>query len=62
MPLIKGDARKDCCKQEANLGQKQQVDGRKDLSFRRCGVCGCRHFEMMADPLRMNVRGGRVGG
>lgn len=27
-------------------------------TIRRCRVCGCRHFEIVAEPLRLNLRGG----
>ena len=49
-----GDKRKDCCKQETNLGKVEQV--RPDLVFRRCQVCNCRHLELTVDPLKMGVR------
>jgi hypothetical protein len=42
------DERKECCKQESNLGPV--VQERKDLIYRRCAVCGCRHFELTLDP------------
>jgi hypothetical protein len=60
--MTPGDHRKPCCKPEAgNLGPVEKYNGRDDLTFQRCGVCGCRHFEAAVDPLRLNMRGAQVG-
>jgi hypothetical protein len=42
-----GDKRKECCRVEENLVPHQE---RPDLVIRKCTVCGCRHFELSADP------------
>jgi hypothetical protein len=59
MNLARGDNRKDCCKVEENLGPV--VQERVDLAYRRCSVCQCRHFELTADPLVINLRGAAIG-
>ena len=46
--LAKGDTRKECCRYEENLGPV--VQERNDLRYRKCSVCGCRHFELAVDP------------
>ena len=60
MSLQSGDRRKDCCRVEENLGPV--IQERADLMYRRCKVCQCRHFELTADPLRLNLRGAPLGG
>jgi len=53
-----GDTRKDCCKDPANLYRRENdPEERPDLVVRRCRVCNCRHCELTADPLRLNLRG-----
>jgi len=54
------DTRKDCCQQAENLGPP--VQERHDLVYRRCQICGCRHFELILDPGRLVLRGAPVGG
>lgn len=57
-----GDHRKDCCKVEENLSPPERYDPeRADLLFRRCKVCGCRHFEATAEPGRVFMRGAAIG-
>jgi len=56
--LQKGDHRKECCKQPENLVPHQE---RPDLLINKCKVCGCRHFELTADPGRLGLRGAEVG-
>jgi hypothetical protein len=46
---------KRCCRETANLGPVEQ-DG-PGLTYRRCQLCGCRHFELTADPGRFGLRG-----
>jgi hypothetical protein len=46
---------KACCRDDANLGPVEAVSN--DVTFRRCAVCGCRHFEALADPGHFGVRG-----
>lgn len=53
--MEQGDQRKDCCKQEENLGPV--IRERADLTYRRCRVCQCRHFEFTADPGKFVFRG-----
>ena len=43
------DTRKDCCKKEENLAAPEPYEGRRDLTYRQCGVCGCRHFRARAE-------------
>lgn len=57
--MEQGDKRKDCCKLEENLGPVVKVA--EDLTFRRCLVCNCRHFEAVLDPLKMNLTGAQLG-
>ena len=42
------DARKDCCKDVANL--EPEPSQHPDLAVVRCRVCGCRHFALTVDP------------
>jgi hypothetical protein len=58
--MEQGDKRKECCRDEKNLGPV--VQERKDLTYRRCQVCQCRHFELTVEPGRLGLRGGQVGG
>lgn len=53
--LEQGDKRKECCKDETNLGPV--VQHRPDVTYRRCKVCQCRHFEWTVDPGKMFSRG-----
>lgn len=56
-----GDKRKECCKPEAgNLGPV--IRERHDVTFRRCRVCQCRHFEFTVDPIRVQAKMSGVGG
>lgn len=45
----------ECCNREANLGPVEHQG--KDISFRKCKVCGCRHIEFTADPGKLGVKG-----
>ena len=47
-----------CCNEPANLDRHVDGPGR---SFEKCRVCGCRHFEMDAQPGLIIQRGGRIG-
>jgi hypothetical protein len=49
--------RKRCCRRVSNLGVRERY-GRPELDiwFRRCAVCGSRHFETTAEPGRLGVR------
>jgi hypothetical protein len=53
--LQAGDHRKDCCKPEN--GNLFLFEERKDLTIMKCNVCGCRHFEAIADPGYINLKG-----
>jgi hypothetical protein len=46
--------KKPCCEKEENLESKQD---RPDLVIKTCKVCGCRHFELSVDPIRMGIKG-----
>ena len=41
---------KECCTKEENLVVTEQ---KEDVIVRKCKVCGCRHFEVTADPIRL---------
>lgn len=51
---------KPCCADESNLGKLQQLN--EEVRFRRCKVCGCRHFEANAEPGRLFTRGYEIAG
>lgn len=57
--LVYGDARKPCCRDDANLGVVERVNA--SLTFRRCQVCGCRHFEAVADVGALGLHGTSLG-
>lgn len=44
-----------CCRDLGNRGEAERLSG--DLSFTRCLVCGCRHFELVVDPVDMTAEG-----
>jgi hypothetical protein len=50
-----GDHRHPCCREEANLGPV--VRETADLLYRRCTVCGRRHFELTVDPGQLGLTG-----
>lgn len=59
-PIVIGTA-KACCKDPQNLGTPVQSGPTE--TFRRCMVCGCRHFRLIAEPgkyeaLFSNIRRG----
>jgi len=54
MTLVGKDRRKACCQVEANLGPEERLGAR--VTFRRCAVCGCRHFTATLPALRVQVR------
>lgn len=58
--IIQSDNRKECCRVEANLGAPESVN--KSVSFRRCQVCQCRHFEMIADLGILGIKGTSANG
>jgi hypothetical protein len=52
---VMGDFRKDCCRDAVNLVYHDVKMG--DTVCYRCKQCGCRHFEITADPGRLGIRG-----
>ena len=50
---------KECCKQQENL--RPEPSGKPDLELKRCAVCGCRHFELTANPGSLGLRGAQMG-
>lgn len=57
--------KKECCKDEKNLRIAEMGehghDG-KDRNVKICTVCGCRHIRFRADPVKMNMKQGQLGG
>ena len=51
------DARKECCRLASNLSTVEPYEGREDLTFRRCTVCGCRHFRAVAQGMGQSRKG-----
>lgn len=45
-----------CCTDSRNLGPVQRFD--QQTVFRRCQVCGCRHFEQDVELGRFDIRKG----
>ncbi len=62
MGLTQGNQRNPCCRVEDNLGPWESYQGRKDLGFRRCKLCQCRHFEAEADAGKIFSAGASAGG
>ena len=60
MPLVKGDQRKECCRDPQNLQPAPEFE-KPGLSVRRCKVCGCRHFELSVEPGKLGLLGGALG-
>jgi hypothetical protein len=52
--LAAGDKRKNCCRQPANLEYLEVSPG---MVCHKCRRCGCRHFEMTADPGVIGIKG-----
>jgi hypothetical protein len=50
---------KRCCRHVANLGPvvTDTVNAQGTLTYRRCQVCQCRHFELEATPGRYTAVG-----
>ncbi len=59
--ILRLPTRNRCCRKLENLGPPERY-GRAELniSFRRCQRCGARHFEVVADPGRLGIKGGRM--
>lgn len=47
---------KRCCRNPQNLGTVELGSPDSRITFRRCTVCSCRHFEMTAEPGRLGMR------
>lgn len=45
--------KKSCCKVDVNL---ERIQVQKDLWCSICRICGCKHWEAAADPLRIGLR------
>lgn len=46
-----------CCKIDENLGTVETLpDAKEGETFRRCQLCGCRHFTLMLDPTRIGLQ------
>jgi hypothetical protein len=45
---------KDCCKDTDNL---ELTRLNQDEVVNVCKVCGCRHFELTVDPIRLGIKG-----
>lgn len=49
---------KSCCQRMVNLELRpEHPDARPGLSVRVCRVCGCRHFDLAAEPGSFGLRG-----
>ena len=53
--LMPGDNRKDCCRVAENLEYHEIKKGH--LVAYRCRKCGCRHFELTAQPGKLGLMG-----
>ena len=42
------EKRNECCRDPENMGPVEELEG--GLTFRRCAVCRCRHFELTLEP------------
>ena len=47
-------SRKDCCKVEEHLILTQETS---DFSYKQCMVCGCKHYELVVDPMHFKLMG-----
>jgi hypothetical protein len=52
--LAAGDKRKNCCRQAANLEYHEYSPG---AVCHKCRICGCRHFQINAEPGVLGIRG-----
>lgn len=52
---VKGDFRKECCTKKENL-EYHEYDPVKGITVYRCRHCGCRHFEINAEPGRLGLK------
>ena len=46
---------KKCCRDHSNLGPRENLDPEGNVQFKRCQVCGCRHFWAVADEGRVEL-------
>jgi len=42
----------ECCQQKENL---KVIEKTVDKEVKQCQVCGCRHFELSVDPVKIGV-------
>ena len=54
-PAAPVDLRKPCCRDAAN--RERERDPASGEVFQVCRVCGCRHFGVVIEPMRIGVRG-----
>lgn len=52
----------ECCAALENRSEPHSIDGREDLSYTVCEVCGRRHFELVVDPVQVGVHVGSLRG
>lgn len=52
----------ECCKDPKNLESYDEPTAPADenLVVTKCAVCGCRHFELTVDPLKLDFTGGSL--
>lgn len=49
---------KECCKNPDNLYRRENdPEEQPGVTINRCKVCGCRHFEMEAEPGVIGLKG-----
>lgn len=47
----------ECCNDLDNRTEPEYVEGASDGAFfTRCKACGCRHFEVEVDPVKLGVK------
>lgn len=51
-----------CCQYESNRTAPEVNPENTNFSFTTCKECGCRHFELVVDPLKLGVTGSELRG
>lgn len=51
--IIVNGAVQSCCEEQANL---KVIESSLSKTVQQCAVCGRKHYEFVADPLRLNVK------
>jgi hypothetical protein len=51
-----------CCEQPENRSEREQVEGKADLTVTRCTICGRRHFEITVDPGQVGLKVASLSG